>query len=103
MLEAVRLGDALGRVLDGLLQIIGVDAVELGSLEDLPVDLLDLDAVDPAVGRRRQDHRLEERSLLRRVLEVDVIRHAALRWPQSPKRRTGSPPLSGVDEVRHAL
>src|ERR1700682_5556888 len=94
VLEAVRLGHALCRVLDGELEIVGVDAVELGPLEDLAVDLLHLDAVDASVGGGGEDHRLEERRLARRVSEVDttLVAHSAT---VSLLRRS----LSTIDEA----
>lgn len=76
-------GDLLGGVGDGGLQIGGMDAVELGPLEDAAVDLLDLGLGDFSVGHRGQHHGLEERGLPRGVSEVNVLaaRHAALLEP----------------------
>src|SRR5205085_6518743 len=94
VLEAVRLRHPASGVLDGRLQVVGLDAVELGTLEDAAVDLLQLDLVDGAVGRGGEDHRLEERRLPRRVAEMDVFRRhrvlaaavsqAALRMSTAP-------------------
>src|SRR5438105_1359446 len=81
--QLARPGHLLRGVGDGLPEVAGMDAAELGPLEHPAVDLLDLDLADVSVRPRGEDHRLEQRRLARLVGEVDVavLAHG---WPPYP-------------------